>query len=168
MTPLRAIKTGFAKSLTFRGRTSRAEFWWFAPVGFAVPLSCALYLPPDVSNFGSLLAKMLLSALAAIPFDAAVSRRFHDVGEPHDEFWRGIGPTLGVVFFGFWLVFGLFAVATIWGILFGLLIAIPSFLLFIACLFLAPGTLGSTIGQLLLPSQPGPNRYGPNPHEVQS
>jgi uncharacterized membrane protein YhaH (DUF805 family) len=164
--PIRATTTCLRKSFDFSGRATRAEFWWFAPIAVTLPVASVLYLPPQITGFGTLLAKVLMFGVLATPFIAAASRRFHDIGEPHDEFWRGIGPSLGVVVFGFTLAFGMFAISTIWGMLIGLMVAIPSFLLFLACLFIAPGTLGATIGQLLVPSSPGPNRYGPNPHEV--
>jgi uncharacterized membrane protein YhaH (DUF805 family) len=32
MSPTQAIKTGLAKSFQFKGRASRAEFWWFAGI----------------------------------------------------------------------------------------------------------------------------------------
>ena len=166
MGPAQAIWTGLAKSFQFSGRASRSEFWWFAPVGVALPAAVAIFAPPQVTGFGTLVGKVFIVLAAATPLNAIASRRFHDAGMSHDEFWRGIGPTIGLVLSGFFLAFGLFAIATIWGMGIGLLIAIPSFIAFSVLLFVAPVTLGTTIGQLLLPSQPNTNRYGPPPSEV--
>jgi uncharacterized membrane protein YhaH (DUF805 family) len=166
MGPAQAIRTGFAKSFQSSGRSTRSEFWWFAPIGLGLPIGIAAFAPPAVTSLGSLAVKILTVCFASLPFSSAAARRFQDTGEPKQEFWSGIAPTLGCIAAGYMLVFGLVAMFTIWGLAIGLLITLPSALAFFACLFLAPGALGLTIGQLLVPSQPHPNTYGPNPLEV--
>ena len=168
MGPIEATTTCLRKTLHFTGRATRSEFWWFAPIGLAMPILGAIYLPPAINSLEDFLIKGLVVALLATPFNAVCSRRIHDTGEHYAEFWYGICPTFGVLFWGFAVVFGLFAISTIWGAMIGLpffLLGVP---LFIASLVMAPGLLGLTIGQLLTPSSPGSNRYGPNPTEVQS
>ena len=166
MGPIQSITTCLRKSFDFSGRATRAEFWWFAPVGVTLPVIACVFLQPEVNSTSALGVKMLMFLLFAMPLNAAASRRFHDTNEPHDELWRGIGPTIGTIFAAYFASFGLFAISTGWGMAIGILVFIPSSLIFAVCLFLAPGTLGATFGQLLVPSTPGPNRYGPNPLEV--
>ena len=166
MGPAQAIRTCVIKSFQTSGRASRSEFWGFAPLGVALPIAVGCLAPQRVTSLGTFLVKLAMVVLAAVPLTPVASRRFHDTGAHHDEFWRGIGPSLGVVVFGFCLIFGLFAVFTIWGAVLGIVITIASALMFLGCLFVAPGTFGATPGQLIVPSQPNSNRYGPNPSEA--
>jgi uncharacterized membrane protein YhaH (DUF805 family) len=166
MTFTRAILRGFAKPLTFSGSATRAEFWWFAPIGLALPVVAVAFLSSRVCSFETLVSNLLIFVLLTFPFVAAASRRFHDTGEADLEFWRGIGPSMGVFLSGYFIFFGIFAMTTIWALPIGVLIAIPALLSLVYFLVLAPGTLGNTIGQLLLPTSPGPNRYGPNPTPI--
>ena len=166
MGPARAIRTGLARSFQFSGRASRSEFWWFAPVGLTFPLLAAFWSPPKVDGWDTLAIKLGVVSLATIPFNAAATRRFQDTGTSVQEFWSGVAPALGLVLSGYLLALAIFGVSTILFALPGLLIGLPAALLFVVCLFLAPGALGATIGQLLVPSSPGPNRYGPPPSEV--
>jgi uncharacterized membrane protein YhaH (DUF805 family) len=166
MGPVQAITTCLAKSFQFSGRASRSEFWWFAPIGLGLPIAAVVLLPPDVNSIEIFFTKVAILGLLLVPFNAAVARRFHDTGAHQVEFWHGICPTLGVVVSGYGLAFGLFAISTIWGVVIGVTFTVPSFLLLLVSLVMAPGMLGLTIGRLLTPSNPGPNTYGPNPLEV--
>jgi uncharacterized membrane protein YhaH (DUF805 family) len=164
--PMQSITICLRKSFDFSGRASRAEFWWFAPVGLCIPILVALFAPPQITNWVTLAIKVLTVAVACAPFTSAASRRFQDTDAPYQDFWVGIGPTLGLIVSGWVLGLALFGVSTIIFALPGLIIGIPAGLAFLTCLVLAPGTFGTTLGQLLVPSSPGPNRYGPNPREV--
>lgn len=166
MGPAQAIRTGLAKSFHFSGRSSRAEFWWFAPVGLGIILLAIFLAPPTVQDWKILAFKFCIVLLATTPMNAAAARRFQDTDAPHQDFWAGMGPTLGLVVSGYLLALAIFGVSTIIFAVPGLLIGLPAGLFFIFCLLLAPGTLGATIGQLLVPSSPGPNRYGPPPGEI--
>lgn len=85
MGPANAIRTGFAKSFQFSGRSDRAEFWWFAPV--ALPLS--LLLHQVVLELGDLFRTRSLDfddysvgifMALNVPFLAAMTRRVRDAG----------------------------------------------------------------------------------------
>lgn len=160
MTILNAIRTCLTKYAVFDGRAPRSEFWYFA-------LFLAL-LQSSLANLGSISMESgfrikfgfqlgmgtdtdwptnLFSAIFAIPFFAALSRRLHDVGIAASYI--------------FVVSFGLFAISML------LLKAMPT------QQTLNNVTIASLVvffGLLLIAtsrkSDPGPNRYGPNPNEV--
>ncbi|WP_432640812.1 DUF805 domain-containing protein [Albidovulum sp.] len=166
MSTVRSISACLRKSFTFDGRSSRSEFWSFAPVGFALPLLAAWLAPPSIDGLGSLTIKVLTVAIASIPLLAAAARRTQDTGLPSGDLWLGLKPTFIVLLSGWLAYFSFFKGHPLGATLRIPLVGVPSFLVLSVYVFLAPGTLGSTLGQLLLPSQPGPNKYGPNPIEV--
>jgi uncharacterized membrane protein YhaH (DUF805 family) len=168
MGPLQSIKTCLTKSLTFSGRASRSEFWWFAPFGILLPFLVARYMPPALLSWAALFVKVMLIVIAAAPIAAVLARRFQDTNLPGSDAWIALRPVIALVASGWFLLLGVFAIGTIVHAISGVvffLIAIPVFLI---NLLFAPGMLGTTIGQLLLPSFPDTNRYGPNPTEVLS
>ena len=166
MGPAQAILSGLFKGLQFSGRTSRADFWAFVPVGLALPLSAAILMPPEIKDLASFGVKLLITSFAAAPLAAAAARRFQDTGLPADDLWQGMRPTVIVIVSGHFLLVGITGIFSIVYLLWGIIFFLGAFLPFVIYLVIMPGTLGMTIGQLLLPSQPGPNRYGPNPLEV--
>lgn len=66
MTFGQSIKTCFSKYVTFSGRASRSEYWWFALLSFIV---CCI---PVVQ---------LLGLLFFLPSLAVGVRRMHDIGK---------------------------------------------------------------------------------------
>ena len=163
MGPVQAIKTCLAKSFQFSGRASRAEFWWYA---FFVGIGWNLLalsehgltgLTDDdlVPNMG--IAYFCLNAFA---FFAAAARRIQDVGVDGKRLQsaRHLIPVALV------LVVAAYVVAYLSNL------RIAGFLAFgAAAAILYPwGSLVfyGFLGYLTRPSQPGPNRYGPNPLEV--
>lgn len=163
---MQATMTGFRKSLTFTGRTGRPEFWGFVPAGLALPILCALTLPPEIADFSTFFIKLFIVFLASVPLAAAGARRFQDTGLPAGDLWQGMRPTVIVIVSGWFLLLGIIGILSIFLLVWGTLFFLGALFPFFIYLFIAPGTLGMTIGQLLVPSQPGPNRYGPNPLEV--
>ena len=80
MGPAQAIQTGLAKSFQYSGRASRAEYWWFLPVGALLPvvaLAGVQWLAPTASFL--LLCGALFAALS--PLMAVTRRRLIDSGE---------------------------------------------------------------------------------------
>lgn len=158
-----AILSGFRKYAIFEGRSSRSEFWWFTlflaiaeflgqNVGqnwtnvdgnsFRIHFGLNFGLGPEFSWWTN-----LFTALCFIPFCALFARRLHDIG---------IHASRLLLF-----PFGLLALAML------ILKLSPTadtqkFVLFIALLLFFGTFLFATLKQ----SQPGPNKYGPNPHEV--
>ena len=80
MGPAQAIRTGLARSFQFSGRASRAEYWWFLPVGISLPVAAlvlAKVVAPDLGYFA--LCAVFLVAL--VPLMAVTRRRLLDSGE---------------------------------------------------------------------------------------
>ena len=87
-----AISTCMSKYVTFSGRASRSEFWWFFL--FTVILTSGLAL------VGAGILSDLVSLAITLPALASGSRRLHDVGK--SGWWQlltltGIGVILLIV-----------------------------------------------------------------------
>ena len=75
-----AIYTCMSKYVTFSGRASRSEFWWFFLFAIILSLGVALV---EVAMFGveaRILSDLVLLAII-LPVFASGSRRLHDVGK---------------------------------------------------------------------------------------
>lgn len=77
-----AIETCLAEYLTFRGRASRSEYWFFALFQVIVNIGAeiadnltGLHLAPDIGLFAVIAFLALF-----LPSLAVTSRRFHDAG----------------------------------------------------------------------------------------
>ncbi len=133
-----SIKTCFSKYIVFSGRASRSEFWWFFLFTFIVRL-VTTWIP----FVGFIIALALL-----LPNLAVTVRRLHDTNRT--GWWMLLPIGLGLA-----------------GILAG---SITAFL-GLPLVGVAIAILGSVIGFLALlsflvqPSDPGSNRYGPNPFQ---
>lgn len=158
MGPAQAITRGFARSLRFSGRASRAEFWWFAPVAALPPVAVGIHL--DWFRFELLgIWRVGALALASLPLLAATSRRLQDMGEPGHQAFYPFLPFI-VMWAGYHgLLWTSIALLGVFAILV-LLVLIP---LFLFTIFVALLTTASVLGMLLVPSDPNPNRYGPVP-----
>jgi uncharacterized membrane protein YhaH (DUF805 family) len=110
--------------------------------------------------------------VAFIPLAAAASRRYQDTGLPAGDLWQGSRPAVIAFVSGYFLFRSLqimsmdFFEAGPAGLISGAIIFAIAILPFLVFAPVAPSLLGETIGQLLVPSQPHPNTYGPNPLEV--
>ena len=169
MRPIQAITTCLRKAFQFSGRTSRTDFWWFAPLGFVPPVVTGLQLSWVNMDFWGIWRVAVLLVLS-LPLLAAMSRRLQDIGEPAHEVIFPFMPFVGLWVgyrLAFWIAIGsatagLAAVGLFLGWM-AITLFIP---LYLAAIFASLYLAASTIGKLLLPSTPGPNRYGPNPLEV--
>lgn len=85
MTFVRAVTTCLRKSLTFSGRASRSEYWWFVLfmlLALIVPMAAVLAsgLDPETRNL-ALRAVVILQLLLVVPECAVATRRLHDIGK---------------------------------------------------------------------------------------
>jgi len=180
-----AMRTCLLRGLSFRGRSSRAEFFKFLPFGIGI---CVIVGAFAVWRDFTLPGVLLSVFCAAVPILAVWWRRLQDVGI------AGIHAILPWVAFFYALVFGWAATqagpllnvdypqwrnpmvlilmfplgvigylgnvfGTFVGQMIAIFVALPLIILFLVRLSFATG-------QVLLPSLPGPNKYGPNPNEV--
>jgi uncharacterized membrane protein YhaH (DUF805 family) len=147
MGPAQAITTCLAKSFQFSGRASRSEFWWFTLLSIAVTL--ALLFAIDVNLLGLDLASDWLYApvsdtfgLLMLPATVSVTaRRLQDRGLPG---WPAA-----------------LCLAAVYAITF-----IPTVMettRYDGPLFVLAAANLVVLILALLPSTPGPNRYGSPP-----
>lgn len=172
MGPAQAISSGFRKAFVFSGRASRSEFWWFFPVGVALPL-CGAAL--GISLNAGYWTNALLVLAFAVPLFAVGARRLQDTGEsgldamtPWGHFFVSATVIHGFLRFadhaeqlvsqagnpaGFFL-------ALIVGALILTLLLVSLFFSISFLVLITPA-----FGQCLVPGQRGPNRFGENPLE---
>ena len=177
-----AIKLGFRRYVDFRGRSTRAEFWWwmlfvlFVRIVSEIVYSLFTAIPfADTVPFS-----LIFTLLTLIPSVAVTARRLHDIGKSGwwQMAWVGV-------------VFGVFIV--------GLIVTISLAFAFVDSDTLPPGehlimSLYSLVGPAGLPAmialvitsvavlavwvwpiawlarqgQPGPNRFGTDPRAPES
>ncbi|KIC11836.1 hypothetical protein RA19_04145 [Leisingera sp. ANG-M1] len=168
------LKRALKRPLAFSGRSSRGEFWAFAPLSVGLPLFAATVSLQLELGFWLVL---LLTAAAALPLFAAGWRRVQDTGtygsdaiEPWKFFFLAL--VLGYFTKSIFLWadtqisagadgptgFGVMIAAALAGIPMAIGAATAAF----AFLFTFPQAAALT----LLPSDTGTNKYGPNPHEA--
>jgi len=173
-----AIRTCFAKYVTFSGRASRPEYWYFFLFIMIVNIAAGIIdwqfftsvvsIETETSTSITATSNQPVTSLVGLavflPHLTVAWRRMHDSGR------NGlyallpillIAGAFGVLVFGIGLA-DLFASGGKLDILFTrltLLIILPTLLI----LMISPLLV---LWWLTRPSQPGPNKYGPNPHEV--
>lgn len=82
-----AVKTCFRRCITFSGRASRPEYWWFALFVFlgglvGAALDTFLFGPGNPEDPSVGLVQPLFSLATILPMLAAGWRRLHDTGRP--------------------------------------------------------------------------------------
>ncbi|WP_375174505.1 DUF805 domain-containing protein [Pseudooceanicola sp.] len=172
-----AVKTCFRKYITFSGRATRPEYWWFVLFVFLGSILAEIL---DTAIFGFTEIEVERSAGHIVtedrtgPFDALFSlatllpllavgwRRMHDTGRSGLYLlypilvWVGIGTFASMAGVTGELMSGNFAAA------FTGLVGIIMIISILIAIF-SPLIV---IWWLTRPTQPGPNDYGPNPNEV--
>ena len=150
-----AIKSVFSKYATFSGRAIRSEFWYFYLFYMLVSgvLDLLSIWIPSVKYI------YLLFGLAVfIPYTAVTVRRFHDIGKSGLALLWFIVPYFIIAF----LITMLLAVFTsnsnsnniiVFAVVFGISLIILLVLIILLIVWLARD------------SQPGENKWGPNPKE---
>ncbi len=155
MNPIEATQSVLIGFAEFSGRATRSEYWWFVAVWTVVYL-----LLIGIQRNKSKLPEVLFIAITFVPVMSVSFRRLQDAG-----------------FSGWWSVAELVVLCAIVGVLY---VSAPSetaeasqpenalgkTFLISSVLFIV-ATIG-IIWHFSLPSDPGPNEYGPNPHEVTS
>jgi uncharacterized membrane protein YhaH (DUF805 family) len=94
MTPLQAIRTCLAKSFQFSGRASRAEYWWFLPIGLALPVA-ALWLSAATQPNQPVWVHTACAFLGGLPLMAVTRRRLADTGESPHQFETPFAALIG-------------------------------------------------------------------------
>lgn len=178
MTFTTAIKTCLRKYVTFSGRASRSEYWYFflfallanivtAAIDwhlFSTVVSVQSETTSTTTASSAQPTQSVAGLLLFLPQLAASWRRMHDSGRSG---FYALFPLLlilgaaAVLFFGIGLA-GSFSHGGSMDVLFTratLLIVIPTLIV----LLISPLLV---LWWLTRPSQPGQNKYGPNPHEV--
>jgi len=90
-----AIKSCLNNYATFRGRASRAEFWWFFLFNVLATMAAAIIWP----RLGNLVSLALL-----VPSLAVGARRLHDVGKSGWFQLLWFVPFIGWLFLVYWAV----------------------------------------------------------------
>lgn len=172
-----AVKTCLKKSFVFRGRARRSEFWWWTLFSFILGIIISIVVDeiPEDNVVMSLLVSLgvlMLGLYLGIAGFAVAVRRLHDIGR--SGWWYGAMLICGVVW-SVWLVAKLLGVVSAMGVenieadpaTFGFTIISEMWVdIFI------PYILYVIYSIVLLvwyckDSQPGANKYGENPKEVQ-
>ena len=172
MGPMQSISSGFRRTFVFSGRACRSEFWWFFPIGIAMPI-CAATLGTFVGS--SYWAISLVAFVCATPLFACGARRLQDTGEnglhavvPWFYFFGSTTLVYLMVQIGAYAGEGIDEAGSPAGFFLALwfgagLLALLLVSLFFAMSFLA--LITPAFGQCLVPGQRGSNRFGPNPLE---
>ncbi|MFD1881975.1 DUF805 domain-containing protein [Paracoccus pacificus] len=169
-----AITAGFAGTFRWKARATRAEYWLFLPVGLLLP---ALTMTA-VTALGFGVGIAIVAGLAALlPLVAVTSRRALDTGA---TIAATLEPTLDLIGLIGWVWLtrmtgtSLYAALNAadgpagFGTMWLFLITMPVMVLIGLSIFLRGLIRGAALfSQMAEPSQPGPNKYGPNPSEVQ-
>ncbi len=174
MSPTNAIAASLKKSFVFHGRIGRSEYLWFLAFSILVLAGCLTicWQLRHIFSFG--ITSLIIVGMMYIPVTSAGVRRLHDVGETGELMLDPLQPSLTLVVLVGLANLAVYFAPALLALFFFALILTRGLLLWIGILILiiaAVVTLiffTNTASKLLLPSQPGNNKYGPNPHEVQS
>lgn len=96
-----AVSSCFSKAFVFKGRASRAEYWWFALFTLLVSMVAGII---DQSAYGEPATVTAITNLAILFPSLAVNiRRLHDTG--HSGWWYLIILTIiGIIPYFIWMV----------------------------------------------------------------
>ena len=161
------------KSLQYSGRASRAEYWWFLPVGLLLPLAALLMMSKSDPDSPTLL-RGLVFFLTLSPLMAVTKRRLADTGEASVWFET---PLMALVFVLalVWAIVGLTSWAFdplrdgpgVLGVLFiwlvGVSVLVPALL---HQFFLGLMTGSALFSQMAAPSRQVKISHRPNPTEA--
>ena len=151
-----AIKSVFSKYATFSGRARRSEYWYFALFNFLIGLVLAIIgkMLPFLAILSSLYGLAIL-----IPGIAISVRRLHDIGKSG---WTMLIYLIPAIIYG--VLLSIMLIKHFEGeepnltlyIIFGII----TFITFVLAIVF--------IVWMCRDSQPGENKWGPNPKEVTS
>ena len=162
-----AIKSVFSKYATFSGRARRSEFWYFFLFNLVVSLVLGLIPVLDILSF-------IWALGVLIPTLAVTVRRFHDIGKSGWNYLLFLIPSL--LYLGYIIYFVITVVIPLTQTGFDpsniqavteLLMANKTPLLIISILeLLSVIALIVWIVWMARDSEPGVNKWGPNPKEM--
>ena len=140
-----AVKSCFRKYISISGRAPRSEYWWFTLflllLGLvAMLLDTALFNSPAFDETGPI--ENLANLATFIPSITVAVRRLHDINKSGFYIFM---PLVGIAV-GFFAAFSLTSSA---GVIIGFIIGLVAILWF--------------LWWMIKPSDPDPNRFGPNP-----
>lgn len=148
MTLSEAVQTCFRKYFTFSGRAARPEYWLFAGFLFVAQILSFFVAPVMAAAF----------ALATVtPGLSAAVRRMHDAGRSG---WWLILPALVIPA---WLLVWIASAAAALAVKVD---ALDNDIYFLTASAIMLAVVTLTVIWLTAPSEPGPNRFGPNPNET--
>ncbi|MEI6418367.1 MAG: DUF805 domain-containing protein [Sphingomonadales bacterium] len=139
----------------FKGRAGRREYWWYAPLPPMLNFlaNAALW---NASNTAGVLANLALWLALLTPTLAVTTRRLHDTGRR--GWWQALPLAVFLAYIGFTIGFvSLVETNNAGGITFSIFVVLLSLAVLASAVTL--------LVWLLLPSQPGSNRFGPNPYD---
>ena len=143
----------FKQYVDFHGRASRAEFWMFFGVCYMVQLVFSIVMnvsqgvSVDAVNPISLIYLVYLMVIF-IPSLAVGVRRLHDIGKSG---WYLAGALILAVILAFAIGLAIAFKSNVVAI-----VSMPLFMILILAFYIVP----------MLKGQPGENKWGPNPNEV--
>jgi uncharacterized membrane protein YhaH (DUF805 family) len=161
MTPVDwAKRPVMEKYADFSGRAPRAEYWWYALALFVAFIVLGILegivgLKGMIGAYGPLTALLWLATI--VPSLAVAVRRLHDTGRTGWWVLLPIIPYCLAFFLGGAAMMGGAASGSAIGMTAGMGVAGIFLLIGIICAIVL-------LVFMLLPSQPGDNRYGPNPY----
>jgi uncharacterized membrane protein YhaH (DUF805 family) len=88
--PVTAVANGISRTLTWRGRASRSEYWYFVLFFYVVLFSLAGL--GAALEFSALIAPALLLYVSLL---SAAVRRMHDIGRSGGWLWISLVPLIG-------------------------------------------------------------------------
>lgn len=108
-----AVKTCFSKYVTFSGRASRSEFWWFVLFGFVMSIILTIV---DSTLFGTVttgpgsfeastdtpILSLLFFLLMFLPNISVTVRRLHDTDRSGWWYWIVLVPLVGIILLIVW------------------------------------------------------------------
>lgn len=173
-----AIRTCLGKYLTFSGRASRSEYWYFflfliLSSGIAYVIDNAFFTRTVTTEVDGVSATVstnnrpvngLVSLALFLPHLAVAFRRMHDTGRSGLYAFLPLILTLGALGV---LIFGIGIASSFeHGGSFDILFTRATLLIVLPTLIVLVFSPLIVLWWLTRPSQPGVNSYGPNPHEV--
>ncbi len=100
----------FRHYFDFKGRASRAEYWWFWFINmivgsiFAIPLQIAIINENDSQILLFMIPAVLYGLITLIPRLSVLARRLHDTGRSAFNIFWGLIPLLGGLIVFYFLV----------------------------------------------------------------
>jgi len=145
-----AIKTCLRKYADFSGRASRSEFWWFQVFAF-MPVFVIDLL--KLLGWSAQVTAAIFCLLLISPWTAVSTRRLHDMGKPLSYMLLIFALLLAIIVSNILLTLQLDTIGA-------------SIVTIVAVASVCVSSIVFWIWLFAKSSDPAPNKYGPNPHEV--